>query len=109
MSLLTYTMTTAKQKSRDRCVEHAKNQIERLKDGDQINPLDITYEVKPSGNITEVRLVTATGGPHVEIELANQVVSVNWGSESVRRIITDDEAKQRCRQLADRHTELADF
>jgi len=102
-------MTTTKQKVENRCLKHAKNQIQRLKDGDQINPLDITYEVKPSGNITEVRLVTATGGPHVEIELANQVVEVSWASDSVRRIIMDDEAKQRCRDLADRHTELADF
>jgi len=102
-------MTTTKQKVENRCLKHAKNQIQRLKDGDQINPLDITYEVKPSGNITEVRLVTATGGPHVEIELANQVVEVSWGSDSVRRIIMDDEAKQRCEQLAERHTQLADF
>jgi len=102
-------MTKTKQKVENRCLQHAKNQIQRLKDGDQINPLDITYEVKPSGDITEVRLVTATGGPHVEIELANQVVEVSWGSDSVRRIIMDDEAKQRCRDLADRHTELADF
>jgi len=102
-------MTKTKQKVENRCLQHAKNQIQRLKDGDQINPLDITYEVKPSGDITEVRLVTATGGPHVEIELANQVVEVSWGSDSVRRIIMDDEAKQRCRDLAERHTQLADF
>ncbi len=103
------TMTHTTQNIKDRCVEHAKTQIKRLKDGDQINPLDITYQVKPSGNITEVTLTTATGGPHIEIELANQAVTVTWGSDSTRRAIMDDQAQDRCEQLLRWHTELADF
>lgn len=96
-----------------RCVELAKNEIETLADyargADGYNSLDIEYTVSAQGDIKEITVTTATGGPHVEVELVNGVVSVSWGSDNVRRVIRDSEAKDACQELAELYESTAQF
>jgi len=95
--------------SRDHCFEIAEKRIESLAEGKEIRPLDITYEVKPQGQITEIKLVTTTGGPKVEIELMDQVVYVSWGGGSISRRIFDEEAQDRLSLLYEKYMGMADF
>jgi len=96
-----------------RCVELAKTQVEQLADldhpQDRHNALDVEYSVSAGGDIREITVTTTTGGPHVEVELFNEVVSVSWGSNSVRRIIQDDDALQSCDVLAEFYKSTAQF
>jgi len=97
----------------ERCVELAKTQVEQLADRDhpqdRRKALDVEYSVSAEGDIREITITTATGGPHVEVELFNEVVSVSWGSDSVRRIIQDDDALQSCEYLAQFYKSTAHF
>jgi len=97
----------------ERCVQLAKNEVEQLADydrgADTYNTLDVEYTVDVSGDIKEITITTATGGPHVEVELFNEVVSVSWGSDSVRRIIQDSDAVHTCEHLAEFYEAAAHF
>lgn len=101
--------TTTEQTTRDRCVEHAKTQINQLKEGVDLSPLDVRYTVSASGDVREITLVTATGGPQVELKLVKQVVNVYWGNDEVNRVIRDKEAQQRCEQLTDQYEAMKRF
>jgi len=95
--------------SRDHCFDIAEKRIESLGDGREVRPLDITYEVKPQGQITEIRLTTTAGGPNVEIELMDQIIYVSWGGESISRRIFDEEAQDRLSELYEKYMGMANF
>jgi hypothetical protein len=95
-------MPTTTNDIKQRCVDLAKAEIEGLAEYDKpedYHVLDIELTQSMDGDIREVTLTTATGGPHVEVELFNEVVSVSWGSERVRRIVRDDDAKDTLEHL----------
>lgn len=73
-------------------VEHTKELIEE--EGlDGIDPLDIKATVDLSGNISNITIVTGTGGPHVEIDLHRNVVIGYWGEKEVIRPLDDNSAQ----------------
>lgn len=48
---------------------------------DPLDPLDIKATVTARGDITEMALVVATGGPHIEVNLYNDTVVGYWAGD----------------------------
>jgi|APHM01.1.fsa_nt_gi hypothetical protein len=74
-------------------------EIENLKDLDvpyerKLGVLDVVYTVGADKSIREITLTTATGGPHVEIDLMSGSINAHWGSEDHYRTIDDEDARE---------------
>jgi len=109
---LVYTMPTTTNDIKQRCVDLAKAEVESLAEYEKprdYSVLDVEYTVSANGDIRQITLTTTTGGPHVEVELFNEVVTVSWGSDSVRRIVRDSEAKQTLERLKHHYERTATF
>jgi len=68
----------------DRAVATAKR-IEKMDDPDELidEPMDVTVcRSLSTGTITDVTLILATGGPHVECNVSRGTVTVSWGSDN---------------------------
>lgn len=51
-------------------------------DYSEIEALDVKVQSDLSGRVNEVILVTGTGGPHIEVNVTRQEISVYWGFNS---------------------------
>lgn len=49
---------------------------------DDENPLSIEYTVSSRGDVREVTVVLATGGPHIEVDCFSGVVRGSWASDT---------------------------
>ena len=78
---------TRNHNTRKRFIDIAKSELESIAEADptDYNVLDVEYTVGLDGDVREITLITATGGPHVTVELFNRAVEVAHGSSTVRR------------------------
>ncbi len=74
-------------------VEHVKERINESDDViEEIDPLDVKLTVDLLGRVSEIYVVTGTGGPHLEIETHTSRVIGYWGKEEIWRRIDDEKA-----------------
>ena len=73
--------------TRKRFIEIAKSELESIAEADptDYDVLDVKYTVGMDGDVREITLITATGGPHVTVELFSRAVEVVHGRDHVRR------------------------
>jgi len=86
-----------------------KAQVEQLKELENpkdLNILDADYTVKIDGTITGIKLITATGGPQIEIDLVENRVKGFWGGDVEQKKVRDSEAVEAIDKLYDYYEEL---
>lgn len=66
--------------------EHVEAQVERLEAArgvEDLGILDVEMVVGVDDDIRNVYLITATGGPQIEVDLANGMVRGYWSSDYI--------------------------
>jgi len=93
-------------KSVENMVENVNNtEINDLDlENDLYDPLDVRVEASLDGSVYSIRLVMATGGPHIELELGSGIVAGYWGGMSPVRMRTDN--KDLTEYLFDYYSEM---
>lgn len=79
----------------ERLKEQVKGTKERLEGKE--NPseateevLDVELKVGLDGKVRNITMITATGGPHVEVDLGNGMVKGYWGSNEFREPLNEN-------------------
>jgi len=89
-------------------VDRVNNVVEGLEGDETLQEMDILeikYEVNERGDVTEVFAVLTVGGPHIEVECYRGVVSGQWASESYRRGVESEDVREFGRHHAERMEE----
>lgn len=67
---------------------------------EDIEILDVTVESDLDHDVRGITLTIATGGPHIEIDLYNEVVAGYWSGDKQIRHVRSEEAKASVETLA---------
>lgn len=68
-------------------LNHTVEQLENLENAADLEVLDVSYQAQLDGTITEITLTVTTGGPQIEIKLAEEAVIGYWGGETRRKSV----------------------
>lgn len=61
---------------------------------DDERPLDVEYTVSSRGDVKEVTVVLATGGPHIEVDCLSGTVSGYWGGDKHTTHVRSDAVEE---------------
>lgn len=79
--------------TRKQLLDHVESQIENVENHDdlhELDVLDVKAELTLSGHLSDVTLVTSTGGPHIEINLTTRHVVGYSSGEEIRLPIREN-------------------
>jgi len=106
-----YKMT--RNKTEKDLIEHIKSIKQNLAENNfnRADVLDVNYECRADGTITEITLVLTTGGPHIELKLVAEAFNGYWGTGEVHHGLdehfdSDKEALEMVAQLRDYYLEI---
>ncbi len=74
----------------DEVVSKAED-LEEIDGVDDIDPLEVYFEVSSDGTVREVIAVLTTGGPHLEVRLFSGVVDGSWGGTHSAPVFENEE------------------
>lgn len=97
-------MATSNHPSEAEIVGRVVRQAEYIEDiddpSDELNILEVEYDVSQRGNVTGVDFVLTVGGPKIVVEGLNGVVRGSWGGDSHRTHFDNTAVKRYAKHLA---------
>ena len=84
-------------KTREDLLDQIKGNIEMLKNTaiEDLDVLDIEYQLDGSCNLKEIVLTLTIGGPRIDLKLNDYTILGYWGNEEVDYPIFEKESKTR--------------
>lgn len=74
-------MTNTNKKLTSQIDHIIQNLEEKGQPAEELEPLDVKLETSLDQIVREITLITATGGPHIEIDLFSATIKAFWGSD----------------------------
>jgi len=83
--------------SREDLLNQIKGKVKMLENTsvEDIDPLDVEYQLDSNLKLKEIVLTLTTGGPRIDLQLSNYTILGYWGGEKVDYPIFEKEEKIR--------------
>lgn len=91
------------QSGRELIAEYVVNTAEGLEtvtNPDEIDYLDVNYEVGHDGSVREVKVITTVGGPYIEVRAFSGTVFGSWGGHTHTTHVSSDAVEELGERLA---------